>query len=51
LEVHGVEVLSFILGDYVYLIGPYLIKNSKSMNVVKVDKIKFDSVMNVRKVN
>jgi predicted small secreted protein len=52
LEVHGVEVLPLMLGDYAYLIvGFYLIKNYKSKNFVKVDKNKFDYAMNVRKVN
>ncbi len=45
------EVLHFIIRDYAYPIGPYLIKNYKFRNVVKVDKNKFDSNMNVRKVN
>ncbi len=36
------EVLHFIIRDYAYPIGPYLIKNYKFRNVVKVDKNKFD---------
>ncbi len=45
LKVHGVEVLSFILGDSFYPIRPYLIKNYRSKNA-RVNKIKFDSAMN-----
>jgi len=31
----------FIIGDYAYPIGPHLIKNYKSRNVVKEDFIYF----------
>ncbi len=31
------EVLPFNIRDYAYPIGPHLIKNYKSRNVVKVD--------------
>jgi hypothetical protein len=35
LKVHGVEVLSFILGDSSYPIRPYLIKNYSSKNAIE----------------
>jgi len=41
---------TFLIGDVTYLIRTYLQKNWKTHNFANVDKTRYDSNMNLRKV-
>ena len=50
IEVRGVRIQSYLIGDSVYLSRLYLLKNFKLRNPVLVDQIRFDSSVNLGRI-
>ena len=50
IEVRGVHIQPYSIGDYAYPNWPYLLKNFKPWNPAFVDQISFDSFVNSGRV-